>query len=261
MTIRLLGRRSGLLFGGKSFSPTDIAGLQLWLRADVGVFQDAALTTPATADSDPIGGWADQSGNSRHVTQSTASKRPTLKLAQQNGKPSLQFDNVDDGLVYPSFPLSDTGFSVFVVAKLTSAGSFPIWLSYGATTSGDWNMRCVSATGRPSIVEGAINSGAGETAGTGATGTTTSMTGAGFQLIEGHVSAGDLWDIWQQGTSRNQSSVGFPLSASRDLTVGYRSDGFFLPGHEAEILIYNPVLSTSNAALMRASINKRWAVY
>ena len=45
--------------------PTDIAGLQLWLDASdsTTLFQNSDGTTPAIADSDPIGYWGDKSGN------------------------------------------------------------------------------------------------------------------------------------------------------------------------------------------------------
>ncbi len=105
MTIRLLGRRSGLLFAGRRFSPTDIPGgaLQLWLRADVGVYQDAARTTPAVADGDPVGGWADQSGQGNHASQATAGNKPLLKLNIVNGRSVLRFDGVDDYLTCAAF--------------------------------------------------------------------------------------------------------------------------------------------------------------
>jgi len=81
------------------FDPRKLPGLQLWLRADAVVYQDAARTTRATLDGDPVGGWADQSGSSNHVSQATAGKRPTLKFAIQNGRAVVRNDGVDDLLV------------------------------------------------------------------------------------------------------------------------------------------------------------------
>ena len=75
------------------------AGLKLWLRADRGLFQDSGGTTPATADGDPVGLWQDGSGQGNHVSQATASKRPTLRLGvTPSGRPVVRFDGVDDWL-------------------------------------------------------------------------------------------------------------------------------------------------------------------
>lgn len=72
------------------FSPADLAGLTLWLKADGTLWQDAARTTPATADGDLIGSWDDASGNGLHVSESGAT-RPTLKTSIVNGKPVIRF--------------------------------------------------------------------------------------------------------------------------------------------------------------------------
>ena len=89
---------SGVLTVQSRLKPTDIAGLFGWWKADAGTYEDTSLTTPASADADPVGGLWDWSGNGNHLTQSTSTKRPALKLAIQNGLPVLRFDGVDDFL-------------------------------------------------------------------------------------------------------------------------------------------------------------------
>lgn len=66
------GRRS-------SFSPASLSGLALWTedRPAATLFQDSGLTTPVSADGDPLGGWKDQSGTANHLLQSTSGARPT----------------------------------------------------------------------------------------------------------------------------------------------------------------------------------------
>src|SRR5262245_39968698 len=87
-----------------AFAPTDVAGLQLWLRGDAGTFQDAARTTAAAADGDPVGGWRDDSGGAHHFSQATAAKRGTLKTGANgiNGRSIVRFDGVDDYLSGPA---------------------------------------------------------------------------------------------------------------------------------------------------------------
>lgn len=67
------------------------------------MFQDSAGTTPAAVDS-PVGRMNDLSGNGNHLTQSTAGARPILRSS--GGVYSLEFDGVDDNLVFPINMLS-----------------------------------------------------------------------------------------------------------------------------------------------------------
>lgn len=73
---------------GAAFSPSDISGLQLWLKA-------SALSL---SDGDPVSTWTDSSGNGRHATQS-GSERPTFKTAILNGKPVIRFNGTDEFMV------------------------------------------------------------------------------------------------------------------------------------------------------------------
>ena len=67
------------------FTPTSIAGMQIWYKADTGLFQDSAKTTPATANAHPVGAWEDQSGNGNDILQTTSNRRPFLTAAGLNG--------------------------------------------------------------------------------------------------------------------------------------------------------------------------------
>ena len=69
---------------GAWYDPSDLSTL----------FQDAAGTTPVTADGDPVGLMLDKSGNGNHVVQDIASMRPTLKT--DGALYWLDFDGVDD---------------------------------------------------------------------------------------------------------------------------------------------------------------------
>lgn len=79
-------------------SPTEISGCQFWLDASDSnsMFQDAAGTTPAGMGSS-VGLWRDKSGNSRHVSQASDTKRPVRSTsAFTNG--AVHFDGIDDVL-------------------------------------------------------------------------------------------------------------------------------------------------------------------
>lgn len=129
----------------RGFLPTHIAGCKLWLRADRGLWQDAARTTPATADGDPIGAWEDLSGNGNHATQSTAAAKPTLKLGVMNGQPVIRFDGVDDWLATGN--LSLTSFTIILVFKASAPTSIVYEHSPNVNTNdGNYMLATTAAT-------------------------------------------------------------------------------------------------------------------
>lgn len=69
---------------GVWYDPSDLSTL----------FQDAAGTTPVTADGDPVGLMLDKSGNANHATQSVSASRPTYRT--DGTLHWLEFDGVDD---------------------------------------------------------------------------------------------------------------------------------------------------------------------
>jgi len=60
------------------------------------LFQDAAGTTPVTADGDPVGLMIDQSGNGNHATQSVSGRR--LVYIKDGSLDLIRSDGVDDSL-------------------------------------------------------------------------------------------------------------------------------------------------------------------
>ena len=70
---------------GAYYSPLDLSTL----------FQDAAGTTPVTADGDPVGLAVDKSGNAVDAAQSVSASRPVYNMSPSR----LSLDKVDDALV------------------------------------------------------------------------------------------------------------------------------------------------------------------
>ena len=104
---------------GAWYDPSDLSTL----------FQDAAGTTPVTADGDPVGLMLDKSGNVSHAIQSVAASRPVYRT--DGTLHWLQFDGVDDHLNVPDNPsLRQTQMS-FVFSYLSTAQHLQIILSNG----------------------------------------------------------------------------------------------------------------------------------
>ncbi len=99
-------------------------GMTGWWKADAGTYQNTALSMPATASNDPVGGWADQSGNVNSLLQGTAGLRPTLQLAQINGLPCVRFDGVDDWIT-AAYTLNQPA-TMFATLKMRSLGDVAV---------------------------------------------------------------------------------------------------------------------------------------
>ena len=110
-----------------SFSPTDIAGLKLWLKADSLVL----------SDNDPVSTWADSSGLGNNVT-GAGGARPLYKTNIQNGLPAIRFDGTDDTLTGTFTITHGDGFAV---CNFNSAGNFPdyngLYITQGGTLISD----------------------------------------------------------------------------------------------------------------------------
>ena len=94
--------------------PSDYSDLVVWLKADSGATFDIA--------SKRVSAWADQSGNSNDVAQSTAANQPLRHgYDGANDKSYLSFDGTNDFLVSSSnCPISTNSYTIFVVAKHNS---------------------------------------------------------------------------------------------------------------------------------------------
>jgi hypothetical protein len=96
-------------------APDTLAGLQLWLRGDVGVTYDNTAT---------VSQWRDQSGRANHAAQPTAARRPHLVREVVRGKPALRFDGIDDYLAIEqqSYAAAGaiTGLTLFALLRTTA---------------------------------------------------------------------------------------------------------------------------------------------
>lgn len=122
--------RSLPVIGGRRFSPA-----ALFAAGEVGawydpsdlstLYQDDALTIPATSVDDPVGGIRDKSGRGNHAKQSTPTARPLLKQ-DANGRYYLQFDGTDDFLS---------------TENIAWPGQYSAWAGVNVSTNG--SIQCI----------------------------------------------------------------------------------------------------------------------
>jgi hypothetical protein len=114
------------------FDPRRIAGLEAWFDAsDLSTMaQNSNGTTAATATNDPVGFWRDKSGQGRHAKQTTNNNRPTVQLADRNGRAGLNFDGSNDFFVCD--PGAQFGITYFI-AVLRRTGTPNAWGNVSGT--------------------------------------------------------------------------------------------------------------------------------
>ena len=232
--------------GAAAFSPTDIAGLQLWL--------DASQITGLN-DGDAVAAMTDYSASSGDLAQGTASKRPTYKTAIKNGLPVVRFDGVDDTLGNSSWTALDglTGATQFAVAKqFYNGGGDVFFYSNGrltlqqfigeryyyqsagnsgrvATASGQWIVDCVVFDG--------------------------SQVGNAARLVAFQNAVQQTLTFTGTIGASLSTSTGYQLSGVNTVPIAPQQADF------AELLIYNRVLTSQERAKVLDYLNGKWAIY
>lgn len=119
---RAFGRR---IIASSAFSPSDITGLQLWLKADAGVLD--ASGNPAT-NGVAVATWVNQLGSGTDATQETSSNRPVMDSTVANGRPAIKSVSAD----WLSGTMNGTAWTngatiFFVVTSLGATGAIFSW--------------------------------------------------------------------------------------------------------------------------------------
>lgn len=229
------------------FKPSQIPGLQLWLDAS----QIVGLN-----DGDAVGTWNDLSGNGNDATQGTASKQPTFQTNEQNGKPGVQGDGVDDVLDFASAVVPTSNFTIYFVGKLTSSANTVRWMGNCDSSSADGFIMLSLAGGAMKrwILRRSAGGGADITlAGTQAAGTTycntLTLSGAGSTGYVNGVSDGTS-ACTQIGSSGNNLQL---------FNDGASTGGTFAPLLIFEVLVYNTVHNTDQRSLVHGYLQAKWA--
>ncbi|MBK9122796.1 MAG: hypothetical protein IPM16_06700 [Chloroflexi bacterium] len=263
----LLHRRGG---GGAAFVPTDISGLALWLDASdsTTLFQDSAGTTPATANDDVIGRWADKSGNGNHATQETTANKPLLKTAVQNGLNTVRGDGTDDSLSFTGSGLAlfqNVAYAyTFIVVDANSTSGQKVAFAFGyhitngaryyiedglSANKWDWRGRRLDGDSATVAYSG------------------TNHGGVPVLLTAAVAFASGSAVLRQNGT---QVGTATPSTGSTSNTASFAArlfaadnGAFFSPADIAEVLVYTPssAMSADDITAVEAYLNAKWAVY
>lgn len=130
---------AGVIAGGRqassSFSPSDISGLKLWLKADGSVYN--AGTTQAT-NGQTVAEWVDASASGWNATQATETNKPTFVTGAYNGRPCVRFDGVDNTM---------TLAGAFGILRNVSAGTIVACVKLNSATAGEKDILSITRNG------------------------------------------------------------------------------------------------------------------
>ena len=259
-TVTLSGPTGGATLGSPSSATVTIVdndsagtlgtnGLRLWLKSDAGV----------TLAGSGVSQWADQSGNGRNATQTSATSRPTVVANALNGLPALSFDGVNDFMTF-TMPVNGlTGMTVIVVAANSADRT-------GGSTNGEsaavfWNE--LNSWG--SIYLSPFQTNVKFRFGTGQTGNLPSYTrpasiGNAFSVstaiknrttdslyVNGTLVVSQPGKLTTIANTQNLGNIG----------RGYNNNTFF-PGLITEVIVYNRALSDAERQAVEGYLTSKY---
>lgn len=242
--------------------PLTIAGLAAWFDAsDLStLFQNSTLATPVAANSDPVGGWKDKSGNNNHALQATDAKRPLYKTGVLNSQAGILSDGSDDCLQVSGLSLST--HTMFVVFKASGDGAI---MEHGDNANTNDGFYIAPSNGNTSTIQRSITAGGGVSSAKLAADWATDNVARRVRVENGGTAA--LHKLYIAGTlqswaSETATSLSASAATSATLNIFSRNNGsgFLFTGHIFELLIYSPVISAPSAAIVEAYLGTKWRV-
>jgi hypothetical protein len=234
----------------RTFNPSRIDGLQLWLDATKGLFDATSGGNPVTTDGSTVARWEDQSGSGYNVLQATSANMPILKTAVKNNKNAIRFDGSNDILVSANIPDNNLlSVSVFSVVSPTNFGGGNAGRIFERGANGFLNFMNFSTS--IAFLFGDVNVRGGSTTLSAfnlITSTATIGTGTANTRINKVLAA-----------SGNMGSS--PSLANTTYQIGNRTAGDrAFNGDIAEIIVYNNLLTSLQIDQVEAYLYSKWGL-
>jgi len=241
-----IGPRRAVLLGGGAFTPTSIAGLVLWLKAD-------AIT--GLTDGSDVVTWPDSSGGGRTVSGSAT--RPVYKTGIVNGLPVVRFPGSNQRFTIgsPSFVSLDE-MTIVMVYYYDQAIGF----NRGLISLTNASYR-ISVLGRqnPSGVQmdvTQVSPSAGYSESQALNANVWAIVTMRMSMLGNDVRA------FVNGTSASGTAPTFISSgAGGTFYLGYSStEATYFPGDIAEMLVYSNAVSANSRVLIERYLSTKYAI-
>ena len=234
------------------FSPTDIAGLTLWLKGDAGTYQ--GVSALAEADGDPVARWDDQSGAAWSARQDTEANKPVLKTGANgiNGRNVVRYDGVNDYHTGDILPSLDS-FTMFIVRRRNgSPTGYSHIFALGFTdftTTGTQFAQVYAPSG------GVLKANF-DTAALDLDALANLNTTAGQDAIRKDNSGGGTSALWLDTSAQDTGTGNQAIASNPAFLGGWNSNHF--QGDIGEIIIYDTALTDENRQRVESYLRSRW---
>lgn len=216
----------------------------------------SALTSFCSGTNGFVTTWYDQSGNARNVTQTTAASQPQIvssgSIIILNGKPSCQFDGVNDALLYTGSTISSitktTQIAVSKVNGLNATTNFIVQI--GQENTNQSTGISYASLSKPTIFIW------------GSTETSVSSTISSQNLIFG-MNDNPTQSIYVNNSISASSTVGNTNIINSTVAIGGRVSGsssLILNGNIQETILYYSSQS-SNRVGIQNNVNTYYGIY
>jgi hypothetical protein len=237
----------------KGFNPSSLPEVILSYTTGLTNWYDISSLSSITVVDGKVSSILDKSGNSRHITQSTASKRPLYLPSTVNGRPVMEFTTENQTVLNMANPFSynNNNFHAFVVIKTktptnTERGG---WLG----AEGNSNNMAYCFPGQSGPVQTFLHGSIAWISG----GNTTLSTSNWYQLNGSR--SGSAFTYRMNRNADGSASYGGSFTGSTN-AIGCQESGSYFNGYLGEILIYNAPVTGSNLTTVENYLNTKWGV-
>lgn len=238
--------------------PSDYSDLKVWLKSDSG----ATFDIPTKR----VSAWADQSGNSNNVTQTTAANQPLrYGYGGINDKSYFNFDGDNDYLVSGNnCPITGNDLTMFYVGKVNtlsalsqrvvgyrdSAGGGSDRLNFGVENTGKVWFKALDDS----------NNGGGLVSHINDLGTVSHIACARIKDTDFSLQYNNNTEITANYASYSNND-GFNLAPFKIGDIDLGGVGSCWNGDIQEVIIYNRALTDAEIAEVRGYLNLKYKIY
>lgn len=245
-------------------NPTSISGLQVYVKADAGVYTDDGSTI--ATDGQDVQQWNDQSSEEYNFTAPSAARRPTYSEDEVNGRAALTFgpDN-DTANNSDAMNVSLTDISTLSTTTVFSVGSF----DYTNQPASNYDyIYSIYNSASPTVLQGAI---ARQASNGGNPDKYYSIYGgsaylgpvitSGFKLFTQQTSnVSPRHFLWMDRSSQSVATLASLTSIPNPrITLGkYQNSTWALNGRIAEFMLFNTVLDANDIHKVENYLNNKY---
>jgi hypothetical protein len=221
-------------YSSSAFSPTQLSGCVLWLRADKGTTIGTGIAT-----------WADQSGQGNNATQGTGSAQPTLNVsdASYNNQSTVSFASASSQRMTFTSLFPNQPFTAYIVGESSSgAGQQEFFGDTGTDVTVYWTGAAWAIYDSGGFAESS----------------NTTRTAQAFAGVFDHPGAGLLSLYINSSASPTASSGAGGGEPTGVEWLGSDGSSYALNGKIAEMIVYNTAHSSTQVGKLFAYFASRY---